>query len=96
MAKQFKKTVLSIDGGGIRDIIPAMVLKYIEEHIGKRISDMFNVIAGTSSGGILALGLTKRNSDSSINHEPEYTAVKLVNFIANSEAKSSVKIFQHP
>jgi len=31
MASKFKRRVLSIDGGGIRGIIPAMVLKYIEE-----------------------------------------------------------------
>ena len=43
MAKQFKKTVLSIDGGGIRGIIPAMVLKYIEEHTRKRILDIENI-----------------------------------------------------
>jgi uncharacterized protein len=80
MANKFKRKVLSIDGGGIRGIIPAMVLKYIEERTGKRIVEMFDLIAGTSTGGILALGLTKRNSDSAINHEPEYTAAELVNF----------------
>ena len=61
-------------------IIPAMVLKHIEERTGKRIATMFDFIAGTSTGGILALGLTRKNSDSSINNEPEYTAAELVNF----------------
>lgn len=79
-AKTFKKRVLSIDGGGIRGIIPAMVLNYIEERTGKRIESMFDMIAGTSTGAILALGLTMRNSDSSLNHEAEYTAAELVNF----------------
>jgi uncharacterized protein len=74
MASKFKKKILSIDGGGIRGIIPALMLNYIEEKTGKRISDMFDLIAGTSTGGILALGLTKRNSDSKTNSEPEYTA----------------------
>ncbi|WP_333342459.1 patatin-like phospholipase family protein [Microcoleus sp. BROC3] len=72
--------MLSIDGGGIRGIIPAIVLNYIEERTGKRIATMFDFIAGTSTGGILALGLTRKNSDSSINNEPEYTAAELVNF----------------
>ncbi len=80
MGTKFKRRILSIDGGGIRGIIPAIVLNYIEERTGKRIATMFDFIAGTSTGGILALGLTKRNSDSSINHEPEYTAAELVNF----------------
>jgi patatin-like phospholipase/acyl hydrolase len=80
MGTKFKRRILSIDGGGIRGIIPAMVLNYIEERTGKRIATMFDFIAGTSTGGILALGLTKKNSDSSINNEPEYTAAELVNF----------------
>lgn len=78
--KTFKKRILSIDGGGIRGIIPAMVLNYIEERTGKRIESMFDMVAGTSTGAILALGLTMRNSDSSINHESEYTAAELVHF----------------
>ena len=80
MATKFKRRILSIDGGGIRGIIPAIVLNYIEERTGKRIATMFDFIAGTSTGGILALGLTRKNSDSSINREPEYTAAELVNF----------------
>jgi len=80
MGTKFKRRILSIDGGGIRGMIPAIVLNYIEERTGKRIATMFDFIAGTSTGGILALGLTKRNSDSSINNEPEYTAAELVNF----------------
>jgi len=80
MGTKFKRRILSIDGGGIRGIIPAMVLNYIEERTGKRIATMFDFIAGTSTGGILALGLTRKNSDSSINKEPEYTAAELVNF----------------
>jgi uncharacterized protein len=53
------RKVLSIDGGGIRGIIPAMVLAEIEARTGKLTSKMFDLVAGTSTGGILALGLTK-------------------------------------
>ncbi|MEJ2637817.1 MAG: patatin-like phospholipase family protein [Calditrichia bacterium] len=53
--------ILSIDGGGIRGIIPAMVLNEIEKQAGKPISELFDLIAGTSTGGILALGLTRPN-----------------------------------
>jgi patatin-like phospholipase/acyl hydrolase len=49
--------VLSIDGGGIRGIIPALILAEIEKRTGKRISELFDLIAGTSTGGILTLGL---------------------------------------
>jgi len=54
------KKVLSIDGGGIRGIIPAMILAEIERRTGKLTSELFDLVAGTSTGGILALGLTKR------------------------------------
>lgn len=52
--------ILSIDGGGIRGIIPAQVLINVEEKLQKktgnpdaRIADYFDLIAGTSTGGIL-------------------------------------------
>ena len=51
-------TILSIDGGGIRGIIPAMILAEIERRTGCRTADLFDLIAGTSTGGVLALGLT--------------------------------------
>src|ERR1700728_2338207 len=50
--------ILSIDGGGIRGIIPAMVLAEIEKRTQRPIACLFDLIAGTSTGGILALGLS--------------------------------------
>ena len=47
--------ILSIDGGGIRGIIPAMVLADVERRTGRPISSLFDLIAGTSAGGIIAL-----------------------------------------
>ena len=49
--------VLSIDGGGIRGVIPATLLQWLEGTTGKRISDLFDLLVGTSTGGILAAGL---------------------------------------
>lgn len=66
--------VLSIDGGGIRGIIPAMILAEIEKRTQKPIAELFHLIAGTSTGGILALALTKPDP----NGRPQYTAEKLV------------------
>src|SRR5215204_3408835 len=62
--------VLSIDGGGIRGIIPAMILAEIERRTGRFTSELFDSVAGTSTGGILALGLTKPGQGG----EPEYSA----------------------
>jgi uncharacterized protein len=51
--------ILSIDGGGIRGIIPTMVLQAI---LGKtKAQDAFHIIAGTSTGGIIASALSKPN-----------------------------------
>lgn len=50
--------VLSIDGGGIRGVIPATVLAELERRSGRAVSELFDLVAGTSTGGILALGLT--------------------------------------
>mgnify|MGYP001799178002 CR=1 FL=1 len=51
------RKLLSLDGGGIRGIIPAVLLAEIEKRTGKRIAQLFHLMAGTSTGGILALAL---------------------------------------
>jgi uncharacterized protein len=50
--------ILSIDGGGIRGIIPALMLAKIEEQAKLPACRLFDLIAGTSTGGIIALGVT--------------------------------------
>jgi predicted acylesterase/phospholipase RssA len=50
--------ILSIDGGGIRGILPAMLLAEIERRTGEPVARLFDLVAGTSTGGIIALGLT--------------------------------------
>ena len=49
--------VLAIDGGGIRGLIPALVLAEIERRTGRPTAELFDLIAGTSTGGILACAL---------------------------------------
>lgn len=51
--------ILSIDGGGIRGIFPATFLAGLERHYlgGASVAQYFDLIAGTSTGGIIALGL---------------------------------------
>lgn len=49
--------ILSIDGGGMKGILPAVYLKRVEELLGTPISQHFDMICGTSTGGIIALGL---------------------------------------
>ncbi len=66
--------ILAIDGGVIRGIISAMVVAEIEKRTGKPIAEVFDMVAGTSSGGIIALGLTKPDG----NGKPAYRAEQLV------------------
>ena len=125
-----QKTVLSIDGGGIRGIIPAMILTEIEERtlvkimqlingrsdenddqdaqkaaLHPKVSSMiktnktgkefiptaqlFDLIAGASTGGILALALTL--PDPKANDQPKYTAEELIGLYK----KDGRKIFCH-
>ena len=62
--------VLAIDGGGIRGLVPARVLAALEERTGHRTGDLFDCIAGTSTGGIIAVGVSIRAPDGS----PAYSA----------------------
>lgn len=52
--------ILSLDGGGIKGAFTASALAAFEEEIKAPVGDYFDLIAGTSTGGILALGLGHR------------------------------------
>jgi patatin-like phospholipase/acyl hydrolase len=67
--------VLAIDGGGIRGIIPAIVLADLEARTGRPVSDLFDLVAGTSTGGILACALSRPAATGA---GPRFTAEELV------------------
>jgi patatin-like phospholipase/acyl hydrolase len=52
-----KFQILSIDGGGVRGIFSAALLAGLEDDLGRSVRDSFDLIVGTSTGGIIALGL---------------------------------------
>ncbi|CAJ2641031.1 unnamed protein product [Trifolium pratense] len=62
-------TILSIDGGGIRGIIPATILEFLESQLQEldgesaRLADYFDVITGTSTGGLVTAMLTAPNDN---------------------------------
>ncbi|KAH3860869.1 hypothetical protein DPMN_023792 [Dreissena polymorpha] len=58
--------VLCLDGGGIRGLIILEILEAIEKEAGKEIIDLFDWIGGTSTGGIIALGIATGKSVSEI------------------------------
>jgi calcium-independent phospholipase A2 len=49
--------ILCLDGGGMRGLIQIEILSIIERLSGRKIVDLFDWIIGTSTGGIVALGL---------------------------------------
>ncbi|MBJ7608943.1 MAG: patatin-like phospholipase family protein [Candidatus Dormibacteraeota bacterium] len=79
--------ILSIDGGGIRGVIPGTVLAAIEQTTGRPIAELFDVIAGTSTGGILACGLTAPDGQG----KPRFSASALVDMYVNEGSR----IFPH-
>lgn len=57
-----KEAILSMDGGGIRGLILIQLLLALEEFTKQPIIQLFDWIAGTSTGGILALAITHGKS----------------------------------
>jgi len=51
------RRILTIDGGGLKGVFPAAFLAGLEDQLGGRVADYFDLIAGTSTGGIIAIGL---------------------------------------
>lgn len=49
--------ILAIDGGGIKGVFAASFLATLEDTLGEPLVDHFDLIAGTSTGGVIALGL---------------------------------------
>jgi uncharacterized protein len=79
--------ILSIDGGGIRGLIPAVVLAEIERRTGRRVADLFGLIAGTSTGGILACALARPGDDG----RPRFEAAELIELYE----REGPEIFRH-
>lgn len=75
-------TILSIDGGGVRGIIPGVILDYLEAQLqeldgeGARLADYFDVIAGTSTGGLITAMLSAPDAD----NRPLFAAKDIVPF----------------
>ncbi|RLD25094.1 MAG: patatin [Bacteroidetes bacterium] len=94
MAK--KKIILSIDGGGIRGIVPGQLLTHVERLLKEiyddptyKIADHFDLIAGTSTGGILACAYLLSEFG-----RPKYTADEVVNiYLERGDDIFSIPLF---
>ncbi|KAL9330028.1 hypothetical protein ACSQ67_005031 [Phaseolus vulgaris] len=87
-------TILSIDGGGIRGIIPATILDFLESQLqyllntdNENDADYFDVISGTSTGGLVTAMLTAPDN----NHRPLFAAKDIKPFYL----EHGPKIFPH-
>eukprot|EP00253_Pinus_taeda_P022029 PITA_22029 len=86
-------TILSIDGGGVRGIIPAAILEFLDEKLqeldgpGVSIADYFDIIAGTSTGGLVTAMLTAPNDK----NRPLFPAKDITKFYLDN----SPRIFPH-
>nr|CAB3492013.1 unnamed protein product [Digitaria exilis] len=82
-------TILSIDGGGIRGLIPATIIAYLEAKLQEldgpdaRIADYFDVIAGTSTGALLTSMLAAPGK----NNRPLFAAKDLNTFYLENGPK---------
>uniref|UniRef100_A0A0E0EL10 Patatin n=1 Tax=Oryza meridionalis TaxID=40149 RepID=A0A0E0EL10_9ORYZ len=81
--------VLSIDGGGVRGIIPGTILAFLEERLQEldgpaaRVADYFDVIAGTSTGGLVTAMLAAPGADG----RPLFAAKDIVDFYLRHSPK---------
>lgn len=73
--KKFR--ILSIDGGGLRGVVPLTILKKVEAMTGKRITENFDLIAGTSTGGLIACAISVKDIQNDT--QPLYTLDKILN-----------------
>jgi patatin-like phospholipase/acyl hydrolase len=89
-----KINILSIDGGGIRGILPGVILAYLEKQLqgetdnpDARLSDYFDLLAGTSTGGILTCMYVTPDD----NGKPKFTAQEAVDlYLTNGQAIFSI------
>ncbi|HEY4800678.1 MAG TPA: patatin-like phospholipase family protein, partial [Bacteroidia bacterium] len=77
--KKFR--ILSIDGGGLRGVVPLTILKKVETITKKRITETFDLIAGTSTGGLITCAISLRNP-ANLN-QPLYTLDDIMNVYIN-------------
>lgn len=79
--KKSQKTVrvLSLDGGGIKSIITLKILDYVETKTGKRTTELFDLISGTSSGGLVSLyfSIPDENNPS----KSKYSAAEIIKLV---------------
>lgn len=74
--KKATYVILSVDGGGIRGIIPARILQEIENRTNRAAYKLFDFMVGTSTGGLIVIAVNTPNEAKT----PKYNAQDIVEF----------------
>jgi len=90
--------ILSIDGGGIKGIVPAVVLSHLEKLLqdlsnnpSSRIHDYFDLFSGASTGAIIVAGLLSPDN----NNRPKYSSKEILDlYLENGEIIFNSSLFQ--
>jgi patatin-like phospholipase/acyl hydrolase len=89
-----KLRILSIDGGGVRGVIPATILKYLEEELqridkskDRRLAEYFDLIVGTSTGGLITALITTPRLKKDDPQELPLSAEQVLEFYQTNTAK---------
>src|ERR1019366_4055900 len=82
-----KFRILSLKGGGLRGVGTIEILKQIEQLSGKHIYELFDLIAGTSTGGLITCACTINPNKTN----PHFTLNDVMNFYI----KNGKNIFPH-
>jgi patatin-like phospholipase/acyl hydrolase len=82
-----KFCILSIDGGGLKGLIAIKILQIIEQITGKKTTELFHLVGGTSTGGLIASALTMAGKDGRPLHDLAY--------IENMYLEAGHNIFKH-
>lgn len=72
--------ILSIDGGGIRGLIPLRILVEVEKRTGRSVAELFDIMAGTSTGGLIVLALNQAQEPNGHPQarRPRFTAAQIL------------------
>ena len=83
--------VLVIEGGGAKGLYALRVLDYLEKKTGKPISELYDVMAGTSIGSLLVSLLSVPNTD----RKPKYTAEEVLKVFGKVAKKTLLPSWGH-
>jgi len=84
--------VLAVDGGGMRSLLALKCLEYLEKRSGRPVSELFDVMVGTSSGAFVVAALSVP-----LDHDtPRFTAAELLKEFPKIWAKTLKTPMIHP